>query len=268
MELNEFSNPKLPSAISLCYDTEIKPHSWHTKELSTHALWACIQGLVVILRPLPMRNSIKLLEEENSHPGLPAVLILLCPNEHSQCPQKAAEEKRECQLSGTQLWLSILCETTYLCIPPELKWGPKPPSLLKHFRDLLSHCIHLLDWVTIERENGNKMQQHPVVTSKKPRISPASIHTTCNWFLGKYNSIRAPVPTPGMQKWSQALVWRSPQKMHTHLCSAGRCSAALCALQCELLMIREHPPAGRWGGKHRVTWARASGRMGWAIPIS
>lgn len=35
MELNEFSNPKLPSAISLCYDTEIKPHSWHTKELST-----------------------------------------------------------------------------------------------------------------------------------------------------------------------------------------------------------------------------------------
>lgn len=103
MELNEFSNPKLPSAISLCYDTEIKPHSWHTKELSTHALWACIQGLVVILRPLPMRNSIKLLEEENSHPGLPAVLILLCPNEHSQCPQKAAEEKKECQLSGTQL---------------------------------------------------------------------------------------------------------------------------------------------------------------------
>lgn len=124
MELNEFSNPKLPSAISLCYDTEIKPHSWHTKELSTHALWACIQGLVVILRPLPMRNSIKLLEEENSHPGLPAVLILLCPNEHSQCPQKAAEkEKRECQLSGTQLWLSILCETTYSCTP-WIEMGP------------------------------------------------------------------------------------------------------------------------------------------------
>lgn len=118
MELNEFSNPKLPSAISLCYDTEIKPHSWHTKELSTHALWACIQSLVVILRPLPMRKSIKLFEEENSHPGLPAVLILLCPNEHSQCPQKAAErEKWESQLLGTQLCLSILCETTHSCIP-------------------------------------------------------------------------------------------------------------------------------------------------------
>lgn len=138
-------------------------------------------------------------------------------------------------------WASFVKPLTR--VPPELKWGPKPPSLLKHFRDLLSHCIHLLDWVIIERENGNKMQQHPVVTSKKPRISPASIHTTCNWFLGKYSPIRAPVPTPGMQKWSQALVWRSPQKMHTHLCSAGRCSAALCALQCELLMIREHPPS-------------------------
>lgn len=47
MELNEFSNPKLPSAINLCFDTEIKPHSCYARGISTRALWACAQSLIV-----------------------------------------------------------------------------------------------------------------------------------------------------------------------------------------------------------------------------
>lgn len=74
--------------------------------------------------------------------------------------------------------------------------------------------------------------------------------------------IRAPVPAYGMQKWSQALVWRSPEEMQTHLRSAGRGSAALWALQCELLVLREHPqPAdeeestGLHEPEHLAGWA-------------
>lgn len=36
----------LPS-VCFCFDMEIKSHSWYAREISTRALWACAQGLMV-----------------------------------------------------------------------------------------------------------------------------------------------------------------------------------------------------------------------------